>query len=279
MAVRAAQSPQAEKPLKKKVFANRDIPHSERHTTWTALSFSGLFFHASIRGRMSSTNWKAIDNRYRANPRMVLARPKVQGARTNLGVKADAKALPLDDFFTTRRLGLMKRALDSAPQCCIGLIQATDRAPRSWAKLIRADLEWLDAHEPGPPQPFEDLVAQVASIQPHQWKNRFKKVKTANILVQATQNETDILNRYQQDAYGTVGISIGPQEAPTEWPCNKCHSLFTSKQGLRFHQAIAHSTHHVAFFTRAQDVLHAGKRPIANHISGVIPPPRHALKP
>ena len=81
---------------------------------------------------------------------MVVAGPKVHGARTNLGVRADAKALPLDYFVTTRRLGLMKRALDHAPHWFVGLIQATDRAPRSWAKLIRADLEWLDAHEPGP---------------------------------------------------------------------------------------------------------------------------------
>ena len=50
--------------------------------------------------------------------------------------------------------------------------------------------------------------------------------------MQATKDDLDNLNRYQQDAYGTRGISIGAQEAPTEWPCDICHSFFTSKQGL-----------------------------------------------
>ena len=80
---------------------------------------------------------------------MVLARPKAQGTRTNFGVRADAKALPLDDLVATRRLGLVKRALDHAPPWFVGLLQATDRTSRSWTKLIRADLEWLDANEPG----------------------------------------------------------------------------------------------------------------------------------
>ena len=62
---------------------------------------------------------------------MVLARPNVQRAHTNLGVRADAKALPLDDLVAARRLGLVKRALDHAPPLFIGLIQVTDRAPRS----------------------------------------------------------------------------------------------------------------------------------------------------
>ena len=126
MSVRASQSLQAD--LKKKVFAKRDIPQSKRHTTWTALSCSRLLFHASTWGNISSMNWRAIDNRYHACLEMVLARPKVHGALTKLGVRADAKALPLDDLVTTRRLGLLKRALDHAPHWFIGLIQATDRA-------------------------------------------------------------------------------------------------------------------------------------------------------
>ena len=64
---------------------------------------------------MSSTNLKAIGNRYHAGLIMVLARPKVQGARTNLGVRADAQALALDDLVAARRLGLVNRALDHAP--------------------------------------------------------------------------------------------------------------------------------------------------------------------
>ena len=83
-----------------------------------------------------------------------------QGARTNLGVRADAKDLPLDDLVATRRLGLVKRALDHAPPCFIGLIQAIDRAPRSWTKLIRADLEWLDAYEPSPRNSSRTLLAK-----------------------------------------------------------------------------------------------------------------------
>ena len=76
---------------------------------------------------------------------------------------------------------------------------------------MRADLEWLDAYEPGPPQSFEDLVGQIASAQSHQWKHRVKKVKTASLFVQVTKDDIDVLNRYKQDAYGTVGISVGPQ--------------------------------------------------------------------
>ena len=63
----------------------------------------------------------------------------------------------------------------------------------------------------------------MANTQAHQWKSRVKKVKKACLLVQATKDDIDVLNRYQQDAYGTVGISTGPQEAPTERPCHKCY--------------------------------------------------------
>ena len=107
----------------------------------------------------------------------------------------------------------------------MGFLQATDRASRSWTKLIRADLEWLDANEPGPSQLFGDLVSKMVNAPAHQWRSRVKQVKTACLLVQATKDDIDIFNTYQQDAYGMVSISIGPQEAPTEWLCHKCHSL------------------------------------------------------
>ena len=62
---------------------------------------------------------------------MVLARPMAQGARTNLGVRADAKDLPLDDLVATRRLGLVKRALDHAPPWFIGLVQELTKLPEA----------------------------------------------------------------------------------------------------------------------------------------------------
>ena len=175
MAVRAAQSLQAEKPLKKKVFANRAIPHRKRQTAWTALSCSKLLFHAATWGRMSSTSWKAIDNKYHSGLRMVLARPKAQGARTNLGVRADAMALPLDDLVATRRLGFAKRALDHAPPWFMGLIQSTDRAPRSWTKLIRTDLEWLDASNQAQLSPLRTLSPRLQTLVPTNGKAGLRK--------------------------------------------------------------------------------------------------------
>ena len=76
---------------------------------------------------------ETIDNRHHSDLRAVLARPRAQGTHTNLGVRADARALPLDDLVITRRLGLFKRALDHVPPWFIGLIQATDKAPMDQA--------------------------------------------------------------------------------------------------------------------------------------------------
>ena len=82
------------------------------------------------------------------------------------------------------------------------------------------------------------------TIPPVEKKSQESKVILSTYPI--TQDDIDCLNRYQQDAYGTVGISIGPQQAPTEWTCHKCHSFFASKHGLGFHQASAHAIHHIA---------------------------------
>ena len=71
------------------------------------------------------------------------------GSRTNLGVRQDLQALNIHHAISSRRLGLLKRVLDSNSEWLLGLIVDQWEVPRGWTKEMRNDLEALAKLEVG----------------------------------------------------------------------------------------------------------------------------------
>ena len=63
------------------------------------------------------------------------------GATTDIGVIADLSVLPLQESATVRRLGLLKRMLDSKSAWLLGLIITSWDQQRRWATKINKDLQ------------------------------------------------------------------------------------------------------------------------------------------
>ena len=71
------------------------------------------------------------------------------GTRTNLGVRADLKAPTIQQYISTRRLGLLKRILDSNSEWLFGLIIASWDHQRGWAIEIQKELKLCARSETG----------------------------------------------------------------------------------------------------------------------------------
>ena len=163
---------------------------------------------------------------YHSSHRQLLTRSKQEGSRTNDGVRADTQVLPLPQLISTRRIGLAQRILLHGPAWLHGLIQSTDNDSKGWTRALRHDLAWLDSYEPGSPPTFPDLVETLLVTSRNATKARVKRVKTAAILHQASLDDISSLETFQQEAFGSIGIPIGPQEPQRQYACDKCSKIF-----------------------------------------------------
>ena len=205
---------------------------------------------------------------YHSSHRQLLTRSKQEGSRTNDGVRADAQVLPLPQLLSTRRIGLAQRILLHGPAWLHGLIQSTDNGTKGWTRALRHDLAWLDSFEPGSPSTFPDLVETLLVTSRNALKARIKMAKTAAILYQASQDDLTSLETFQQEAFGSIGIPIGPQEPQRQYACDKCNKIFVDIQSLRTHQAKVHTELAIAnlylgkasFCMACVDIYKANKR-------------------
>ena len=137
-------------------------------------------------------------------------------------MRADSQVLPLPQLLSTRRIGLAQRILLHGPAWLHGLIQSTDDGSKGWTRALKHDLEWLDSFEPGAPSTFTDLVQSLLTTSRNALKARVKRAKTAAILFQASQDDLTSLETFQQEAFGSIGIPLGPQEPQHLYTCEKC---------------------------------------------------------
>ena len=63
--------------------------------------------------------------------------------RTDLNVRANLKAPPIQQSISERRLGLLDIILDSKSAWLLGLIVASWDQQRGWAPEVQKDLTWL----------------------------------------------------------------------------------------------------------------------------------------
>ena len=69
------------------------------------------------------------------------------GTRTNLGIRQDLRVPDIHQVVSSRRLGLLKRVLDSNSEWMLGLILEQWDQPRGWAREVRKDFENVAEHE------------------------------------------------------------------------------------------------------------------------------------
>ena len=102
---------------------------------------------------MTVDNWKKIEATYHQGLRCIHAETKYTqlkyGTRTNLAVRADLPVATIHQTVSSRRLGLLKRVLDSSSAWFLGLIEDQWDAPKGWTKEVRKDLESLAKLEEG----------------------------------------------------------------------------------------------------------------------------------
>ena len=83
-------------------------------------------FHSAIWGTLTVKQWKNIEATYQQGIRCIHAETKYAQLKhriiTNLGVRADLRIPTIHQTISSRRLGLLKRVLDSNSECVLGLM-------------------------------------------------------------------------------------------------------------------------------------------------------------
>ena len=184
----------------------------QRLTVWEATTPSKLVFHSATWGTMTVDNWKTIDATYYQGLRCIHAETKYTqlkyGTRTNLGVRQDLQAATIQQAVSSRRLGLLKRVLDSNSAWLLGLIIDQWDAPRGWAKEVRKGLGALAKLEVGVTPTDIQMIAQAKDTTKKRWKVRIKTAGAAAMLMQDTQDDLENLEQIQQAAMLSVGFKV-----------------------------------------------------------------------
>ena len=130
---------------------------------------------------MTVDNGKRLESAYHQGLRCIHGETKYTqlqyGARTNLGVRQDLRALSIRQTVSSRRLGLLKRLLDSNPEWMLGLIIEQWNAPRGWTKEVNNYFLVLVKLETGmPPAPMQVIIqAKSATNKKMESKNKDRR--------------------------------------------------------------------------------------------------------
>ena len=163
-----------------------------------------------------------------------------------MGVRADLKVPTIQQSISARRLGLLKRILDSNSEWLLGLIVASWDQQRAWATEVQKDLKWLARLETGVSPTGTSLLAQAKATTKKRWKTKVKTAIQAAIPMQGTEDDLENLEKFQQDALGSVGLKVGAPRVSVDWACLHCQKCFKNKQAMRMHEDTKHQSMHVA---------------------------------
>ena len=80
---------------------------------------------------------------------------------------------------------------------------------RGWAVEVQKDLKWMARLEVvvSPTEP--NLLVQAKEVTKTKWKTRVKTATQAAIQMQATEDDFENLEKFQQYAFGSVGLNVG----------------------------------------------------------------------
>ena len=104
---------------------------------------------------------------------------------------------------SSRRLGLLKRVLDSNSEWLLGLIVDSWDFPKGWTNELRKELEWLAKLETGVTPTGTKLMAQAKESTKKRWKARIKTATAGAILMKEIQDDLGNLEK----SAGGLGIN------------------------------------------------------------------------
>ena len=139
------------------------------------------------------------------------------GTRTNLGVRQDLRAVTAQQVVSSRRLGLLKRVLDSNAAWLLGIIIDQWDAPKGWTKEIRKDFGALAKLEVGVTPTDIQMIAQAKDTTKKRWKVRIKTAGAAAMLMQDTQDDLENIQTFQQAALLSAGLKVGAPPVKVDW--------------------------------------------------------------
>ena len=103
---------------------------------------------------------------------------------------------------------------------------------RGWSFEIQKDLKWFVRLETGVSPSGTTILAQAKATTQNIWKTRVKTATEAAILMQATDDDLEKLEKFQQEALGSVGLKVGAPPVSVDWACPQCRKCFKNKQAI-----------------------------------------------
>ena len=80
----------------------------------------------------------------------------------------------------------------------------------------------------------------------NKWKTRVKTAVQAAFFMQATEDDLAQLERFQQDALGSIGLKVGFPLVQEDWARPQCQKCFRNKQAMIMHEVTKHKAMHVS---------------------------------
>ena len=65
--------------------------------------------------------------------------------------------------------------------------------------------------------------------------------------MQGAEDDFENLEKFQQDALGSVGLKVGAPPASVDWACPQRQKCFKNKQAMRMHEVTKHQLLHYAY--------------------------------
>ena len=90
---------------------------------------------------------------------------------------------------------------------------------RGWATEIQKDLKLCARLEIGVSPSGSTILAPAKATTKQIWRTRVKTAIEAAILMQATDEDLENLEKFQQEALGSVGLKVGAPPVSVDWVC------------------------------------------------------------
>ena len=148
---RAAICREAFRGLGKRFYRNRDILPEYRLFFWKARCLSKLLHPVSTWGRPTGAAMTKYSNAYHMPLKTFAGFSPVADSDTFRQLRVAFQMPSPEVMISLRRLSLLRRVLVAPAPWLHGLMLVTMPVNRAWAQQVKADLELLKSHEPGPP--------------------------------------------------------------------------------------------------------------------------------
>ena len=106
---------------------------------------------------------KLMSMAYHQGPMAIHGKSAIGSTITHEEMRVRMHLPPLEDVIMRRRMGLLHRVAITQSPWLLGLMAATASVPGSWAAQALRGLKQIADYTPGPPSPFEQLLAQLCT--------------------------------------------------------------------------------------------------------------------